>query len=149
MKRAYFFCTGTKKKALFNQLEKWICHTNEIFSKLNIAKLEDLIKIQEAAMAFQASTHDLPSAIEKLINFEERTTNTRAGDSLIIKTKCPKTIKQGKQVIQRIAKAWNSLEEDQKIKLSTKSFKRSLSKKLVEGYKSNPICATTNCPSCV
>ena len=123
--------------------KKYNSHTNELFSKSNITRVENIFEKQSLILTFNYKQKKIPKSIIEL--YEDSLFNkniiTRYLTNCELKPK--KELKEGNLMLE-ILNNWNKVGKSLREEQNLKSFKR----KLAENYNKNTECTKKNCYSC-
>ena len=97
-------------------------HTNTLFIKSNLLKLEDLIKLKVLLIVFKARANQLPSNIQQLFTNREGGYNLRG--TLHFKVQCVRTTLRSQCVTRRGVNLWNDLKDELKSAVNLHQFKK-------------------------
>lgn len=123
-KKAVRVCTGSM----------FLSHSNPLFSKLNVLKVQDITFLQTALLMYKFNIDLLPPYFRILFQFnnEFHSYNTRSSQNLHLTT--PQNIIVQRSIRHAGPEIWNSIAVNIKQSVSPKSFKLKLKKYLLESY---------------
>ena len=126
----------------------YLAHTDPLFFKLGILKIEDLISFERALLVFNFRQKNLPESFTRdYFEFVKEADLTRRNDPLYIKI----PIINFKNLIRSpyimTAEAWNKVPFEIKSISNKKEFKKALTTHFVSSYTS--VCSKSNCRSCL
>ena len=113
----------------------YLAHTNPLFIKNNLLKLEDLIKLNTLIIAFKAKHKQLPDAIQKLFEFRETKYNLRGINKY--RKHFARTETKAHCISVKSVNQWNDLEDELKTCTSLNLFKKMFKRKTINTYKAN------------
>lgn len=127
---------------------KYNCHTNPLFKRYNVIKLEDIFKLNCCKLSYRQKLNILPSYHNSKITFNKNTNryNTRQNHDIYIKRI---SINLQKQMLNyKIGTAWNNLPLELKSvsNLSLKLFVKKVKKYYLSSYTTT--CFIPNCMPC-
>ena len=119
-----------------------ISHTDPLFAKLAILKIDDLFAHQVRIFSYKLSRNMLPSGVSSLFDRVEHKYGTRGASSNLY------VARSDIRSIRNIApKYWNSLPSKLKVSPSLGSFKDASKRSLLAPYAAFS-CGMRGCPSC-
>ncbi|NNK28926.1 MAG: RNA-directed DNA polymerase, partial [Flavobacteriaceae bacterium] len=120
-------------------------HTENIFKKLEILKLEDQIQLNNAKLGYKFYHQDLPPPILEIYKLRHKT-STRQGESKFTIEAPIINFKKQHLHLDYIPSTWNSLNDSLK-ELHIKSFQSNIKLEKFQSYSDDP-CNNDKCFSC-
>ena len=118
-------------------------HTDPIFSRLNILKLDDLFSYNSSMFVHKLNNEMLPVSFEKFL--VPLTNPNRSNGYIVDKTK-NKFLEQFPNFF--LPKNWNNLTLDFKLEASHKTFKKTLVENFIDKYSRVIRCRDRLCVDC-
>lgn len=97
-------------------------HTNALFIKSSLLKLEDLVKLKSLIILYKARNNQLPSNIQQLFANREGGYNLRG--TLNFKVQCVRTTLKSQCITRRSVNLWNNLDNDLQSAINLHTFKK-------------------------
>ena len=138
-----------QKKALRHVLKTYyLAHSDPLFLKLGILKIEDLISLERSLIVHNFKNNHLPSSFDrKYFEFITEKDLDRRNDPLFLKVPEVNHKHLHRNPFIMIIHALNKVPYDIKIISKTSTFKSSLTSHLLSKY--NTICSKANCRPCL
>ena len=136
-KKAIRLVTGSHFKA----------HTDPLFLKLKILKIDDLVNLERQLLVHKYRQGKLPTAFNT--NFlvpVHPTDHSRTGDPLCYALPFPTSAQIARSPYSFLVKAWNSVPYEAKVMAGYKDFKEYMILRALETY--DTVCLNKNCISC-
>lgn len=109
-------------------------HTNPLFLKSGILKLDDLIKLKSTLLVYNARKHQLPRNIQALFAEREGMSKYNLRRPLNLKVQGGRTSRKRQCASQLGVNLWNSLDDDIKTAASIQKFKGEFKRRVLEKY---------------
>lgn len=129
-------------------MSKYNAHTNPLFKKYNILKLQDMYHLNCCKIFYRSKIHQLPQYyLDKMPTVASVNPYSRRQSNNIYISLINHSI-QKQQLNYKIGNEWNKLSENLKNinNLSLKSFTKKVKKHCIQSY--NHACTIRNCFSC-
>lgn len=107
-------------------------HTNTLFIKSKLLKLEDLVKLKTLLILYRARNNQLPSNIQKLFSNREGGYNLRGISNY--KVQCVRTTLKSHCITRRGVNLWNGLDDDLKRATNVQQFKKLFKASILKNY---------------
>ena len=134
----------TQKKAIrIIHGARYNAHTDELFQKSNITKVENIFAKQSLILAYKFQQKKLPNAIQELFDKSLQNDSRFTRFSASSKLKIDSSLKND-QIMYEIINNWNSANKSLREEENFKAFKR----KIMEIQNSFDKCNVRNCFSC-
>ena len=141
----------TKQKKIIRHIhgtKNKIAHTNDMFLKLGILKIQDLVKLNLLRFAKQFTNMQLPTALQSSMQLMPggRATRAKQDKHILIPRKTNRN--WAKTPFHACPKLWNDTSSKNKNIKNTKTFTRTVKRTIIKSYEFNEKCRTANCKSC-
>jgi hypothetical protein len=125
-------------------------HTEPLFKKMEIFKLDDLIFIFNCQFMYQYTRKKTPLALEG--TWEEERQNDRLrrrNGQMAIRIPFSRLATTDKLPLINLPRLWMQLEENIRVTVSVLNFNKLLKEKILNSYSNNVVCNRLLCPSCM
>jgi hypothetical protein len=125
------------------------CHTNQLFLKYNVMKVDDIIKYSSACLMHDFRTKRIPFGLSPLFQYKISPCETRTQSLKPLHVPTYRQEWRRKTIFYQGPQIWNSLEDEIKKLGLPKTFKEHCKSKLIKTYADIPQCRLKGCISCV
>lgn len=144
-------CKNSKVQKLFRVQKKiirnlanddFVAHTDPLFAKLGVLKFDDCLQLNATTFIYKYFNNKLPNSFTNMFEPLAEPNRTRG-------LKLERTKYKGLETFPKVflPKLWNSTPIEIKLSVSTKSFKKNLTIRLLNLYRQFS-CNISNCYSC-
>ena len=125
----------------------YIAHTDPLFLKFRILKLQDLLSLLRASIIYQYRSGQLPASFDRhFFTFVSDSERPRRSDPLFVKVPPITDQSLSRNPYLLVCKDWNNTPYEIKIIPKFSLFKKALTEHFLASY--NSICSELNCRAC-